>query len=1336
MAKIISSLPGSGAGVLSRTSQLINDGSDNTSTYVETDELGTAAFSNDYNDLDNLPIIGNGITNLDYTSSPTNGIVTSDTGTDATIPLADAVNAGLISAAEKTRIASELVPYTGATTNVDLGEYQLKTGQLEFDQTPTGTFTTGKVRWNDSDGTIELMLKGGNVTLQIGQEQLTRVVNKTGVTLLESEYKAVYISGAQGNRLKCGLAIANNDIFSNSTLGLVTENINNNTEGFVTSSGLVRGINTTGSLQGETWLEGDVLYLSPTTPGQLTNIAPIAPDHLTMIGYVVNLHTTQGSIYVKVQIGYGLNELHNVLINTPLNNNVLTYETSTNLWNNKSIPATLGYTPENVSNKQNSLAIDGTGTKYPTVDAINTLKWIKSNESLSLAQRKGDVLYGILDQYTGEEITLSKVTGTPTVDGIIYFQLGTEYFKRNYGDYADARWFGAKGDGIDLGIGNYTGDQEEINKALTVCKKVILKNGTFLVKKPIVLNDENDLFIDVTATLKLGDASNCTLLKNSHVDIYKDGNGVPTYPVGFVRHKNIKVHGKGLIDFNGWMQNRADDTSASQDNPAVIGTPRFADGLGIGNYYVGWGAKFVDIDNFFFGGGLTVKNARTYTFSCSGLTNYLFDGIISERNYFVQNQDFLNLVGSMYDGIVRNIYGVSGDEFIVISNNQLGDLTLRQGDVKRLLIENITYFGIDPTATPTNQKPMPTFEDGFNSHRLARISYTKSFVVDDITIQNCNATNSKLHAQIVISKLPYSGGVTVPDMFAGDGYIGKVTLDNVNCPNQQGFLDFGDYTIVRNLVINNIIDRRVGNIDPRSFIANYENFTGETIDFTNSKIENLTLNNVKTILGGGSNPSKSWITFAGEIKNLTIDSYAIVTEAGSETDVFWNFLESNLKNLWVSNSDFSRFNKIFNLSNVNCFFFENNSTYKNPKDTETQIFERANTSTFVIDTDNITNPDNGDVVRMGDGLKLFNGTFWQNFNKPLLTTGIIPVQGLDDLEDSKLNISGGGYDYNFGNSTNTVNVNIHKAAGFFGDTTPFTANYYDGFNLFRSYMDGDFNTIFESLQRGAEQSGFIFRVNSINSLDLRKDGNAYFNGIVNATSYTGSANLTGTPTAPTAAPGTNNEQIANMAAVQTSTASVASAVYGSDVSLSSGQSPYTLQLSDANARLTTNGNFNQNYSIVIPTNAVIPFQIGTKIRINTSTSPGYTTLSGVGVTFLGANLQLRYGGSFNLTKVATNTWFVEHANILQINGSGNRIVTTGDSAFSGGFEGSFNGTFSGTLGVSSFGTYTVATLPVIVSGTAYATVSDATAPTYLGTLIGGGSVVCPVFYNGTAWVSH
>ena len=42
---------------ITETSQLINDGENGTSVYVEADELGDTAFSNDYNDLDNLPTI-------------------------------------------------------------------------------------------------------------------------------------------------------------------------------------------------------------------------------------------------------------------------------------------------------------------------------------------------------------------------------------------------------------------------------------------------------------------------------------------------------------------------------------------------------------------------------------------------------------------------------------------------------------------------------------------------------------------------------------------------------------------------------------------------------------------------------------------------------------------------------------------------------------------------------------------------------------------------------------------------------------------------------------------------------------------------------------------------------------------------------------------------------------------------------------------------------------------------------------------------------------------------------------------------------------------------------
>jgi hypothetical protein len=230
------------------------------------------------------------------------------------------------------------VPYSGARGNVDLGENQIKAGQLELDQSPSNSGGVGIFRWNNTDGTADLGLKGGNVTLQIGQEQVVRVVNKAAVDLLEENYQAVKITGATGQRLSVDLAQADSDANSAATIGIVTETIAKNQQGFVTTSGAINEIDTTGSLQSETWVDGDVLYLSPTTAGQITNVKPVAPNHLIVLGYVEYAHAIHGKIFVKVDNGYELDELHNVLISTPTNDQVLQFESSSNLWKNKTFP--------------------------------------------------------------------------------------------------------------------------------------------------------------------------------------------------------------------------------------------------------------------------------------------------------------------------------------------------------------------------------------------------------------------------------------------------------------------------------------------------------------------------------------------------------------------------------------------------------------------------------------------------------------------------------------------------------------------------------------------------------------------------------------------------------------------------------------------------------------------------------------------------------------------------------------------------------------------------------------------------------------------------------------
>jgi hypothetical protein len=246
------------------------------------------------------------------------------------------------------------VPYTGATANVDLGTFGLISDYLRLNTTPSSVPTTaGTMSWNNSDGTMDIRLKGGNVTLQVGEETVVRVVNKSGVDLLEANYQVVRVrneaeGGAQGQRLAVVLARANTKVNHTGLLGIVTETINSNQEGFVTNFGIVRDIDTTGDLQGETWLDGDVLWLSDTTAGALTNVEPTT--HPVQIGYVTYAHANNGKIFVYLQEGVDeLDELHDVNIVDVANNDGIFYNSTTSFWENKTIAEVLGYTPANAA---------------------------------------------------------------------------------------------------------------------------------------------------------------------------------------------------------------------------------------------------------------------------------------------------------------------------------------------------------------------------------------------------------------------------------------------------------------------------------------------------------------------------------------------------------------------------------------------------------------------------------------------------------------------------------------------------------------------------------------------------------------------------------------------------------------------------------------------------------------------------------------------------------------------------------------------------------------------------------------------------------------------------
>ena len=148
----------------------------------------------------------------------------------------------------------------------------------------------GRLQWNIEDGALEFGMPGGDVNLQIGQEMLARVKNDEGETIYNCQ--AVFVSGAIGSNILVQTPIASNPLEAPLTVALATETIDYPNLGYVTTTGVVRDCDTSA------WNAGDVLYLSATEEGNLTNIRPTAPNTSVVIGIVIRSNTNNGSIAV------------------------------------------------------------------------------------------------------------------------------------------------------------------------------------------------------------------------------------------------------------------------------------------------------------------------------------------------------------------------------------------------------------------------------------------------------------------------------------------------------------------------------------------------------------------------------------------------------------------------------------------------------------------------------------------------------------------------------------------------------------------------------------------------------------------------------------------------------------------------------------------------------------------------------------------------------------------------------------------------------------------------------------------------------------------------------
>ena len=331
--------------------------------------------------------LGGALSGIDLTTQITGVLPIANGGTNASTASAARTNLGAAASGANADITS-MSGITGGISSPDF---------VQFDTTATVTPAAGRLYFNDGEGGLSYMLKGGNVIQEVGQSQQVLVYNGTGSTLNKGQ--VVYTSGAQGQRPTVALAIATSDATSARTLGIVAETIANGAEGWVSTLGIIENIDTSA------FTAGAQLYLSGTTAGGLTQIKPSAPIHMVYVARCIKSHASSGRLFITVQNGYELDELHDVQITgTPTSGSLIIRDATNSLWKNARLTAGTGIS---IANADASVAI--------TNSAPDQIVSLTGAGTTSISGTYPNFTISSADQYVG---TVTSVSGAGTVNGL------------------------------------------------------------------------------------------------------------------------------------------------------------------------------------------------------------------------------------------------------------------------------------------------------------------------------------------------------------------------------------------------------------------------------------------------------------------------------------------------------------------------------------------------------------------------------------------------------------------------------------------------------------------------------------------------------------------------------------------------------------------------------------------------------------------------------------------------------------------------------------------------------------------------------------------------------
>ncbi|MDE2386895.1 MAG: collagen-like protein [Actinomycetales bacterium] len=159
---------------------------------------------------------------------------------------------------------------------------------LQFNPNTTASDAPGRLLWNAEAGTLNLQGIDAGVTLQIGQESVQRVKNVGATTLLDGH--VVRVNGAVSGQMTVEYADNNTAAGATSVIGVLTQDIAAGAAGYVTTYGLIHGLDTSA------FTAGQPVYLNGA--GTLTAVRPVN-GRIVQLGYAVTVSATDGIVYIN-----------------------------------------------------------------------------------------------------------------------------------------------------------------------------------------------------------------------------------------------------------------------------------------------------------------------------------------------------------------------------------------------------------------------------------------------------------------------------------------------------------------------------------------------------------------------------------------------------------------------------------------------------------------------------------------------------------------------------------------------------------------------------------------------------------------------------------------------------------------------------------------------------------------------------------------------------------------------------------------------------------------------------------------------------------------------------